>query len=131
MTLSQRRIGDLQVSAVGLGGMPLSFDHMVDERERAIATVHRALDQGITLIDTANFIGVLIVVNLLALLIYAVAGPLIPVFFWAINGYLLGREYFVLVATRRLGRKAARELRAKNWLRVWIAGTLIVSTRKR
>jgi len=54
MTLSQRRIGDLQVSAVGLGGMPLSFDHMVDERERAIATVHRALDQGITLIDTAN-----------------------------------------------------------------------------
>lgn len=80
-----------------------------------------------TLIDTANFIGVLIVVNLLALLIYAVAGPLIPVFFWAINGYLLGREYFVLVATRRLGRKAARELRAQNWLRVWIAGTLMAA----
>lgn len=34
--------------------MPLSFSHMVDQRERAIATVHRAIDLGITLLDTAN-----------------------------------------------------------------------------
>ncbi len=80
-----------------------------------------------TLIDTANFIGILIVVNLVALLIYAVAGPLIPVFFWAINGYLLGREYFVLVATRRLGRPAAQALRRANWARVWLAGTLMAA----
>lgn len=52
--LPQRRIGDLQVSAVGLGCMPLSFSAMVDERPRAIATVHRALDLGITFLDTSN-----------------------------------------------------------------------------
>lgn len=54
MPLPQRRIGDLHVSAVGLGCMPLSFSRMVDHREQAIATVHRALDLGITLLDTAN-----------------------------------------------------------------------------
>ena len=54
MTLPQRTIGDLSVSAIGLGCMPMSFETMVDDRERAIATVHRALDLGITLLDTAN-----------------------------------------------------------------------------
>jgi aryl-alcohol dehydrogenase-like predicted oxidoreductase len=54
MTLPQRTIGDLSVSAVGLGCMPLSDRRMLPERERAIATIHRAFDLGITLIDTAN-----------------------------------------------------------------------------
>ena len=36
MTLPTRRIGDLDVSAVGLGCMPLSFEDMVDNRERAL-----------------------------------------------------------------------------------------------
>jgi aryl-alcohol dehydrogenase-like predicted oxidoreductase len=54
MTLPMRTIGDLSVSAVGLGCMPMSFEEMVDQRERALNTVHRALDLGITLIDTAN-----------------------------------------------------------------------------
>lgn len=34
--------------------MPLSLSHMLDERDRALATIHRALDLGITLLDTAN-----------------------------------------------------------------------------
>ena len=54
MTLQQRRIGDLSVSAVGLGCMPLSGDSMLKHRDRAIATIHAALDAGVTLLDTAN-----------------------------------------------------------------------------
>ena len=54
MTLPTRRIGDLTVSAAGLGCMPMSFEDMVDHRGRALETVHRALDLGITLLDTAN-----------------------------------------------------------------------------
>jgi aryl-alcohol dehydrogenase-like predicted oxidoreductase len=54
MTLPTRTLGDLSVSAVGLGCMPLSSTHMVDHRERAVSTIHRALDLGITLLDTAN-----------------------------------------------------------------------------
>ena len=52
--LPQRVIGDQTVSCVGLGCMPLSFGHMVDHRDQAIATIHRAIDLGITLLDTSN-----------------------------------------------------------------------------
>ncbi|TCI96007.1 aldo/keto reductase [Aeromicrobium sp. IC_218] len=51
--MQQRRIGDRQVSAIGLGGMPMSVEGRPD-RERSIATVHAALDAGVTLIDTAD-----------------------------------------------------------------------------
>jgi aryl-alcohol dehydrogenase-like predicted oxidoreductase len=53
MSQPQRSIGDLSVSAIGLGGMPLSLRKPYDE-ERAVATVHAALDAGVTLIDTAD-----------------------------------------------------------------------------
>jgi aryl-alcohol dehydrogenase-like predicted oxidoreductase len=48
-----RRIGDVEVSAIGLGGMPLSIEGRPDEA-RAIRTIHAALDLGVTLIDTAD-----------------------------------------------------------------------------
>lgn len=48
-----RRIGDVKVSAIGLGGMPLSIPGR-PSREQAIETIHAALDAGITLIDTAD-----------------------------------------------------------------------------
>ncbi len=54
MTLQTRKIADLTVSLVGLGCMPLSNIKMVDHREQAIATIHHAIDSGITLLDTAN-----------------------------------------------------------------------------
>jgi len=78
-------------------------------------------------IDTLNFFAMLIAVNVLALMLYAFAGPFIPVVFWAVNGLLLGREYFTLVAARRLGRKAARALRKRHWLTVWWAGALMAA----
>ncbi|CAB4902632.1 MAG: aldo/keto reductase [Actinobacteria bacterium] len=54
MTLPTRRIGDLTVSSVGIGCMPMSFPAKLDDREGMIATLHRALDLGVTIIDTAN-----------------------------------------------------------------------------
>jgi len=48
-----RRIGNVTVSAIGLGGMPLSIDGRPD-RERGLATILAAIDSGITLIDTAD-----------------------------------------------------------------------------
>lgn len=48
-----RRVGDVEVGAVGLGAMPLSIEGHPDEA-RAVATVHAALDAGVTLIDTAD-----------------------------------------------------------------------------
>jgi aryl-alcohol dehydrogenase-like predicted oxidoreductase len=48
-----RSIGGLTVSAIGLGGMPMSIEGRPEE-QRSIATVHAALDAGVTLIDTAD-----------------------------------------------------------------------------
>jgi aryl-alcohol dehydrogenase-like predicted oxidoreductase len=52
--VQQRRIGDLTVSAIGLGAMPLSTKTDRPSREDAVATVHAALDAGVTLVDTAD-----------------------------------------------------------------------------
>jgi aryl-alcohol dehydrogenase-like predicted oxidoreductase len=51
--MQSRRIGDVQVGAIGLGGMPMSIEGRPDE-ERSIRTIHAALDAGVTLIDTAD-----------------------------------------------------------------------------
>ncbi|MET7682540.1 aldo/keto reductase [Streptomyces sp. NPDC005423] len=51
--MQTRRIGDVEVGAIGLGGMPMSIEGRPDE-SRSIATVHAALDAGVTLIDTAD-----------------------------------------------------------------------------
>lgn len=51
--MRHRFIATTAVSAIGLGAMPLSIEHRPDET-RAIATIHAALDAGVTLIDTAD-----------------------------------------------------------------------------
>jgi aryl-alcohol dehydrogenase-like predicted oxidoreductase len=51
--MRSRTIGTATVSAIGLGGMPMSIEGRPDEG-RSIATIHAALDAGVTLIDTAD-----------------------------------------------------------------------------
>ncbi len=75
--------------------------------------------------DTVNFLGVLIGANILALVLYIIFSPLAPLIFWALNGFLLGREYFMLAAMRRIGRARAKQLRAKYSMTIWMAGTLM------
>lgn len=54
--MKQRSLAGRQVSAIGLGAMPLSMnnDKKYPSFEDAVATVHAALDAGVTLIDTAD-----------------------------------------------------------------------------
>ena len=52
-TMPTRRLGGLQVSAIGLGEMPMSLAGRPDEA-RSVRTIHAALDAGVTLIDTAD-----------------------------------------------------------------------------
>ena len=46
-----------EVSAIGLGCMAMSGMYGPADREQAIATIHAALDAGITLLDTGDFYG--------------------------------------------------------------------------
>ncbi len=82
---------------------------------------------GDALRDTVNFFGLVLAANLAALFVYPFAGPAIPLVFWGMNGFLLGREYFTLVAMRRLGRDGARAMRGRNGMAIWAAGTLMAA----
>jgi aryl-alcohol dehydrogenase-like predicted oxidoreductase len=48
-----RHIGDIEVSAIGLGAMPMSIEGR-PEAARSLDTIHAALDFGVTVIDTAD-----------------------------------------------------------------------------
>ena len=52
-SLGTETTGTVEVSAIGLGEMPLSLADRPDERQ-AVRTIHAALDAGVTLIDTAD-----------------------------------------------------------------------------
>ncbi|WP_299926703.1 EI24 domain-containing protein [uncultured Pelagimonas sp.] len=75
--------------------------------------------------DTVSFLGVMIAANLVALILYMVFAPLAPFIFWALNGFLLGREYFTLAAIRRVGRIEATKLRKRHMVTIWAAGVLM------
>jgi aryl-alcohol dehydrogenase-like predicted oxidoreductase len=55
--MEQRNLRDLSVSSVGLGCMGMSWVYGPPQEEAGIATLHRALDLGVTLIDTADVYG--------------------------------------------------------------------------
>lgn len=80
---------------------------------------------GDALVDTVNFLGVLVGANILALLLYVMFPPAALFIFWGLNGFLLGREYFTLAAMRHLGRAKAKELRRAHTGTIWLAGTLM------
>src|SRR5262245_55496947 len=56
--MNTRQLGaGLHVSALGLGCMGMSGTYGPADRAESIATIHAALDAGITLIDTGDFYG--------------------------------------------------------------------------
>ncbi|MBJ3762677.1 EI24 domain-containing protein [Maribius pontilimi] len=82
-----------------------------------------SLSEGAT--DALKFLGVLLGANLAAFVLYLVFPPFAPLIFFALNGYLLGREYFQLIAARRLGPKGARQMRRRHAGKIWAAGCLM------
>jgi aryl-alcohol dehydrogenase-like predicted oxidoreductase len=55
--MQTRRLGSLEVSALGLGCMGMSFGYGPGDDQESIATVRRALDLGVTMLDTADMYG--------------------------------------------------------------------------
>ena len=51
--MQNRTIGGTTVSAIGLGGMPMSIEGRPD-RDRSLSAIHASLDAGVTFIDTAD-----------------------------------------------------------------------------
>jgi aryl-alcohol dehydrogenase-like predicted oxidoreductase len=57
--MQQRRLGSqgLQVSAIGLGCMGMSQSYGPADEQQSVATIHRALDLGVSFLDTADMYG--------------------------------------------------------------------------
>ncbi|WP_017301833.1 aldo/keto reductase [Nodosilinea nodulosa] len=55
--MKTRKLGQLEVSAIGLGCMGMSEFYGDRDEAEAIATLHRALELGVTLLDTADMYG--------------------------------------------------------------------------
>jgi CysZ protein len=74
---------------------------------------------------TLRLMGLTILLNLLVLPVYLFVPGLNFFVFLGLNGYLFGREYFEVVALRRLEPDAARALRRRFAGRVFFAGAAI------
>ena len=79
---------------------------------------------GAALGATAGFLAAMVVLNLV-MLIFLLIPPLFPFVFYGVNGYLLGREFFELVALRRIGLEEVRHLRKAHRGRLFLAGVVI------
>jgi len=77
------------------------------------------------LLYVVKFTALVIALNLLALPFYLLLPGANFLIFWVLNGYLLGREYFELVALRRLTEPEGRDARRANGLRIFLAGLVI------
>nr|WP_319249747.1 EI24 domain-containing protein [uncultured Celeribacter sp.] len=75
--------------------------------------------------DSLGFLGVIVLANAVALVLYLLLNIAAPIIFWALNGFLLGREYFQMVAMRRLGREGAKAARKRHMPQIWLAGALM------
>jgi uncharacterized protein involved in cysteine biosynthesis len=80
-----------------------------------------------TLKAMARLGGLAVLLNLLALPAYLLLPGINLLVFLALNGYLLGREYFEAVALRRLDWAAAKGVRNRHGGRVFLGGIVIAA----
>ena len=107
-------------------GVAFFLDDVADAVERrhypGLASA-RAQSAGEMAGIAARFLALVVLVNLI-LVPFLFVPPVFPFVFYPANGYLLGREYFELVAARRANPELARALSRRNRLSLWAAGTV-------
>lgn len=100
--------------AVVSGCVGLYLDRIADAVERRHyphLAPPRDVPLGEVVATTLKFFGVMVGMNLVVL-VFLLFPPVFPFVFYSVNGYLLGREYFELVASRRMD---AEQVRAQRW----------------
>ncbi|MHA1152109.1 MAG: EI24 domain-containing protein [Alphaproteobacteria bacterium] len=117
------------------GVMLVALSLMLDDIAQAVERRHYpglppARPQPISeaIVTALVFAAVMLLLNLLVLPLYLLllfVPPLNLFVFYLLNGYLLGREYFELVAARRFDAQGVRRLRRKYKGRVMLSGVVI------
>lgn len=88
----------------------------------------RSQPLGESIVGALSFFATATILNLILLPLYLILLFLPPFnlfVFYGLNGYLLGREYFEVVALRRLDRQDAQRLRRRYRGKVFLAGVII------
>jgi CysZ protein len=107
----------------------LFVDQVAEEVEREAFPadpVGRPLPIAQSLVLSVRFFGLVLLVNLLALMLLLIPGINVIAFFVA-NGYLLGREYFQLASMRHRSIDEAQALRREHAGRIFVAGLAIAA----
>ncbi|MFL5335027.1 MAG: EI24 domain-containing protein, partial [Geminicoccaceae bacterium] len=112
---------------VGVSGVFL--DRVVDateQRHHPLLPPPRPVPLAQSIPGALKLLGISVLLNLLVLPAYFVPGLNLPVWL-ALNGYLVGREYAEMVATRRLAPAAADRVRRERRLTFWAAGVVVAA----
>lgn len=101
----------------------------VEARHYPTLPATRRISLSETVLSTARFALLTLLINLVALPFYIIlifVPPMNLVLFYMVNGYLVSREYFELVAWRRLDPASAAQMRRRHRGRLMLAGVLLV-----
>lgn len=98
--------------------------NVIDREEYADAPVE-ALPFWPELAHGGKMAAIALCLNLLCLPLY-LTFVLFPFVYYSLNGYLLGREFFEMVAARYVGRAEAAALRRRHRIKALFGGMLIV-----
>jgi len=112
------------VVSAGIGFLLDRVADCVEARHYSHLPPARDIRIGEVIITTAKFLAVLVALNLLTM-VFLLFPPVFPFVFYAVNGYLLSREYFELVASRRLDPADALRLRKAHGGTLFVAGIVI------
>lgn len=129
-------VGSLVIFALSMLFFPASVSIFIglflEETADAVEARHyldlpprRHQPMGEMIREGLRYASVLILANLLVLPLYVMAPFLNLLVFFVMNGYLLGREYYELVALRRLRDVEAQALWVSQKGVLWIAGCII------
>ena len=85
----------------------------------------RKQDKKEIIVVTCKFVTLSLALNILVIPVYVILFPVSPFVFYALNGYLMGREYFELVALRRANPAEVQVIRRAFRGQLFLAGTVI------
>ena len=114
------------VAALFIGLFVDEIAETVEETHYRSDPIGRPLPPGRAFVDALKFFCIVVLVNALALPLVLLLGFGVLILL-AANAYLLGREYFELVAMRHHERTVVRKLRSKYALRIFAGGLLVTA----
>jgi CysZ protein len=109
-------------SAMAAGALAAPLAAEVERRHYPTAPPPRDSGAIEGLGQTLRLVGLGLLLNLLALPVYLLVPGINLILFMALNGYLIGREYYETAALRRFAPEEARRLRRRGRVGLWIAG---------